>query len=181
MHLGFCCLCVFLSTAQYNTGSFAMSVKRSGSWYNSLPQKFRNVMHYCLAFTPEPPTETFLSVRVSIWRRCRGFTKRWLNLILITKVGKNGKHTLIILKRNELPNVLVRASHWTWRPYIKGFEKVVLFCVNMNAGRTYVWQTCFTQCGTSRRTQSWLSDNICNHITPYILPPNSPKLQHPWL
>uniref|UniRef100_A0A0L8IF21 Uncharacterized protein n=1 Tax=Octopus bimaculoides TaxID=37653 RepID=A0A0L8IF21_OCTBM len=40
--------------------------------------------------------------------------------------------------------------------------------------RPYVWRQDSAPCHTSRRTQSWLSHNFCNHITPNIWPPNSP-------
>ena len=42
------------------------------------------------------------------------------------------------------------------------------------AGRPYIWQQDSALCCTSRRIQSWLCENFCNHITPNIWQPNSP-------
>ena len=58
--------------------------------------------------------------------------------------------------------------------YIKCLKEVVFWIKRMDAGRPYVWQQDPVPCHTSRRTQSWLSENFCNHITPNTWLPNSP-------
>ena len=59
--------------------------------------------------------------------------------------------------------------------YIKCLEKVVLpWIVEVATGRPYVWQQDSAPSHTSWRTQSWLSENFCDHITPNMWPPNSP-------
>lgn len=62
---------------------------------------------------------------------------------------------------------------------IKYSQGVVLLCVKKVApDRTCIWQIKFAPCLTSSRTQLCLSDNICDHIPPYIGQPNSNKMQH---
>ena len=57
---------------------------------------------------------------------------------------------------------------------IKCLEDAVLIWIErVAAGRFYVWQKYSALCLTSRRSQSWLSENFYDHITPNIWLPNS--------
>ena len=56
----------------------------------------------------------------------------------------------------------------------KSLEEVVLFWIErVTARKPYVWQQNFASCHTSRRTQSWLIENFCDHIILNMWPPNS--------
>ena len=58
--------------------------------------------------------------------------------------------------------------------YIKCLVEVVLSWIKtLTIGTPYIWQHDFAPCHTSKRIQSWLSENFCNHTAPNIWPSNS--------
>ena len=64
--------------------------------------------------------------------------------------------------------------------HIKCLEEIMMTWIErVSAGRSYFWQQDSEPCHTSRRIQSWLSENFCDHIIPNIWPPNLPDC-NPW-
>ena len=86
-----CAICVFeiFSTAQQNTFSWALSVRKAVPSFNSDRQKVGNSMSYGVVFTPEAPVQIFHSHWLSIWGECKGFEKSWMSpLVFIKSVSK---------------------------------------------------------------------------------------------
>ena len=70
-----------------------------------------------------------------------------------------------------MPPFIFQHSHTlNAEAYIKYLGEVVQFWIKrVVAGRPYIWKQDLVPWYTSRRTQCWLSENFCNHISPNIL------------
>ena len=72
------------------------------------------------------------------------------------------------------PYIFPRSLRLNAEAYTKCLEYVVpTWIERVVIGRPYVWQQDFASRHTSRRTQCWLWEKFCNHITPNNLRPNS--------
>ena len=151
-----------VSTEQQTWVSWALSVRKATPWFSSILQKFGNCMLYCLSFTLKAPLWIFLSVWVSFWGQihihenqtpssfqwCLGWS-----LPLVTLRLHSSSYVTLGSRRR------LTSSAWIKR---------------VTAWRYYIWQQDSALNHTSRITQSWLSENFCNFITPNIYQPKFP-------
>ena len=108
-------------------------------------------------------------------------------------MGNSKKNFWLALSLKDMP-ILMKTKHpvyimvfgvVTWeevvRPFIfsygirRNMETYILY-MDREGGcwKIIVWQQESVPCNTSRRTQCWLWENFCNHISPNIWPLNFP-------
>ena len=121
--------------------------------------KFVKSMLYYMIFTPNATIRRFVNVCVSI----RG------QIDIHIEENQTPSHTMVFkMVTNDSdvkpPFIFPHCLTFNTEGYIKCLKTVQARIKRVAAWKPYIWQQNFAPCHKSRRTQSWPSENFCDHL-----------------